>query len=594
MVGIPLYCVGWRMARQRYVSCKNIGSAKNNHVGWKWPESLEFTWCADKYRKLCSKKPPKEPRPPAPPAPTPAPPPPAPPPPTFPRDWVTILIGALPYCDYEVQETIAKISKAVTPDLIQFRFKELPFNQHNFPWLWKKGIGKQAKKVKVTSACTFIASTAAVTFYERPQHCMSHWQADALWHECMQQGKAMHEFYTRAVTFKFDPSVLAVMGAEALHCTPNEYVAHFDLLLEKHVEFVGLRALFAERSLRSLTDVCPACNTRGHDVGMTGDCSCNTCDNVVTKTVVPTQKCFDLMTQHAHAHASQPHAFVAIIGARTFFVGVKAPDFIAMDSHLRTFRGHPRDNSSICIKGCFGPNHNLAASLGEVWRRGVLGYKDTEKGSVWTWGDVGTGTPVPPLIVYDDAPSESAHSVPASAPSVVPPTASHLVPPPASADASPASAPAAMPPTASHLAPPPASADAAPASAPIVVSHAAVVMPPDGGDPPFATAAAAPTPTPSAEPFEAEVATHAGEACSFAPSCAAHASAVSVAASDGMAPASASVMSSEAVRAPVADDAAEAALQHVPSVAVVASAPLLANNAEERRVTDQRQRGYHL
>ena len=47
-------------------------------------------------------------------------------------------------------------------------------------------------------------------------------------------------------------------------------------------------------------------------------------------------------------------------------MGAQALHFLAMDSHLRTFRGNVKDDTSICIKGCFGLGRNLDASLGEV------------------------------------------------------------------------------------------------------------------------------------------------------------------------------------------------------------------------------------
>ena len=127
--------------------------------------------------------------------------------------------------------------------------------------------------------------------------------------------------------------------------------------------------LFAQRSLRTLTDVCLGCHASGHVVTLTGDSICAACNVNIAQNPVKLQACFAATSREAHARAGQACAFVLILGARTFFVGVQAPHFLAMDSHLRTFRGNVKDDTSICIKGGFGLGHNLDASLGEVWRR---------------------------------------------------------------------------------------------------------------------------------------------------------------------------------------------------------------------------------
>ena len=46
---------------------------------------------------------------------------------TFPHNWNNILKDAHTYMDYSIQETLATVSKAFTPELVLFRYKELPF-----------------------------------------------------------------------------------------------------------------------------------------------------------------------------------------------------------------------------------------------------------------------------------------------------------------------------------------------------------------------------------------------------------------------------------------------------------------------------------
>ena len=316
--------------------------------------------------------------------------------------------------DYSIQETLATVSKAFTPELVLFRYKELPFFQNNFAWTYKphaKTAGGTSKgklatpieSVKVTCICTFVASMAAVEFYQNPQNCLTRWSEDDLWHMCNRIGSDMHRLYVRDTMLR-NRSIMDALGMEAMHCTPSEYIWHLDGLVESHTEFAALRELFAQRSLRTLTDKCQNCGAGDHAIDMKGNSLCVVCGGNIVLKPIEMSECFTAISQEAHARAGRTCAFVVIFGARSFFIGVDGADFLAMDSHTRTFRGYPTKDCSICLKGRFGPCHNLDGSLGEVWRRGELGYKDSVKGSVWTWGDKGSGAAIPPKFVPDDAP----------------------------------------------------------------------------------------------------------------------------------------------------------------------------------------------
>jgi len=339
----------WNCILLRYVDCHN----KKFHVGWRWPEDAGWTWCNDRYRKKDPKRLPTERRPTV--APTPPPPavlPPAPPPATFSKNWCAILKDAHTYMDYGVQETLATVSSTFTADVIQFRFKELPFQQGDFGWNYKRKVNKKKKEDIITCICTFVASTAAAEFYKSPQSCISRWGEDGLWHDCMRVGSDLHQCYVRSCLLT-NQSVMNALGLEAFHCTPTEYLPHLDRLLEKHTDFSDLRDLFAQRSLRTLTDVCPNCHGTDNVVTMLGDTMCRACNVQITQVPVNIQTCFAATSREAEARSGQVCAFVVILGPRAFFIGVKAPDYLAMDSHHRTFRGNFKDSTSICIKGRF-------------------------------------------------------------------------------------------------------------------------------------------------------------------------------------------------------------------------------------------------
>ena len=141
---------------------------------------------------------------------------------------------------------------------------------------------------------------------------MLRWTEDDLWHEGMRLGSVLHQQYVRAVIFP-NKSVMNALGLDAFHSSPSEYIAHLDRLLEKHAEFSDLRRLFAQRSLRTLTDVCLGCHASGHVVTLTGDSICAACNVNIAQLPVSLQACFAATSREAHARAGQACAFVLIL-----------------------------------------------------------------------------------------------------------------------------------------------------------------------------------------------------------------------------------------------------------------------------------------
>ena len=124
--------------------------------------------------------------------------------------------------DYRVQETLATVSSTFTPDLIQFRYREMPFYQGSFAWTLKTKVDKKkTNETQITCICTFVAFTAAAEFYKSPQQCMLRWTEDDMWHECMRFGSVLHQQYVRAVIFP-NKSVMNALGLDAFHSSPSE------------------------------------------------------------------------------------------------------------------------------------------------------------------------------------------------------------------------------------------------------------------------------------------------------------------------------------------------------------------------------------
>ena len=62
MCGTPTHMT-WNAAVGYWcLTCSTDTTAAGLHIGWKWPEESEWTWCSDYRRQKCTKKPPRAPR----------------------------------------------------------------------------------------------------------------------------------------------------------------------------------------------------------------------------------------------------------------------------------------------------------------------------------------------------------------------------------------------------------------------------------------------------------------------------------------------------------------------------------------------------
>ena len=170
--------------------------------------------------------------------------------------------------------------------------------------------------------------------------------------------------------------------------------------------FSELRGLFENRALMTLTDDCPSCQQVGHVVAWSGDARCAACHVFARRRAVSMAECFSAVRRHVAAQG-QGHAYVCIVGARAFFLCVSDGLCVAHDSHKRTWVGEPSDGSS-CLTVAVRWRDGLALeAISKIWRRGSLGYSETDDAALWTWGGSGTGTPLSATVIGVEAEAAS-------------------------------------------------------------------------------------------------------------------------------------------------------------------------------------------
>ena len=436
----------------RYVGCETEGSARGNHVGWTWPGEDQWTWCADKYRKKDPRKPPTVPRgagalaTAAPLASVAGPPPPAAKPtvgaalpleseePAAPQlaksrrrlpasfqdpmpvdddqqppmpardaklvDGRELLKHALPWLAFiDLARAQAASQWLKTLVGMEFDFVEFQFEQADFPWTWHKS---KKEAVRVHSQCTFIASLAAVAFYENPALLHASWRMPELWQEFHEQGRELHMRYTKACVLSAGNSLVAALGADAFFCTPVEYASRFGVLLARYPKsFSSLRSLFAERSLMTLHDSCTQCDRVGHAVSLSGEARCATCGARTAAKEMHMADCFKAIRKHV-AECGQGHAYIIVVGSRTFFLCVSDDVCVAHDSHKRSWSGRPANGSSCITATARWREGGGLDVISEIWSRGELGYSSVDRAGLWTWGAAGSGTPDAPQFADAD------------------------------------------------------------------------------------------------------------------------------------------------------------------------------------------------
>ena len=376
---------------------------KGNHVAWKWPEDGDWTWCNDRYRKTGPKSLPREPRsagglPAVPPV-----------PPTTGADRTLLLRLSWSCLDFREQDAVVAASK-VLGSLHGVKHKQFTFDQHDYYWLWHNS---ENEPVKVSCICTFVASQAAASFYEDPSQVTMNWRVPDVWQAIHSLASDLHKHYVKACILP--NSDLAPRGSEAFYCSPVEYAAHFDKLMRiAPNEFRTLRKLFGPRALVDLTRKCEKCHQVCHYDVLPGPTTCATCKVQVPSEKLCMRDCFKRILEDVDSRG-QGHAYVCIVGGRTFFLCVHDDLCVAHDSHKRTWSGQPEDGSSCLSVALPWIGERCLQDLSQIWCRGELGYKLDDEAGVWTWGKPGSRTPETALIVDADA----ARTAPAPSPSSV-------------------------------------------------------------------------------------------------------------------------------------------------------------------------------